>query len=56
MQELTNWSFKNVKKRGKDEEYTVFSFKVGKETYEYKIDNIRHLIEDADKCGNYKGK
>lgn len=54
MKAITNWSFKNVKKVGKDEEYTIFTFNVGKDIHTYKIDNIRHLVEDADKVANYK--
>ena len=55
--EITTWAFKNVKKRGKDEEYTIFEFTDDNNvSHKFKIDNIRHLIQDADAVGNYKEK
>lgn len=51
----TTWIIENVKKTTKDEEYTKVTFKDYRGEYVVKIDNIRHLVQDADKFANYKG-
>ena len=54
MEAITGWEFKSVKNEKDD--YTVFYFETeGGATLSYRIDNIRHLVEDADKVGNSSG-
>ena len=53
MKTLTDWNFKGV--RNEQEDYTIFTFKIDGKEQVCKIDNIRHLIEDADKVGNSSG-
>ena len=54
MEAITGWEFKRVKNEKDD--YTVFYFETeGGATLSYRIDNIRHLVEDADKVGNSSG-
>jgi len=54
METITDWEFKGI--RNEKEDYTIFYFQTeGGATLSYKIDNIRHLIESADKVGNSSG-
>ena len=54
MRKVSKWSFKNVKKGKLEDEYTILTIQCGRDTLEFKIDNIRHFTQDADEVANYK--
>jgi len=54
MLKVKDFKFKNVKKRGVDDEYTVMTIETAKETFEFRIEEIRHFTEKADDVANYK--
>ncbi len=49
----TTWKLENVKKTTTGEEYTKLTLKDYRGETTYKIDNIRHFVQDCDKYTGY---